>query len=170
MVDPLLITFISEAKNHLAQVDLQLRGMDRNVGMASSSAINDCYRAIHTISGLAGFLALDRILALAQTAERLLEEMRTNRLYRGAARIDALLRAVARLMELVECLGNDSAPVADDQAIICELHAWTTRPEKSPRRTLRGRDDHSAPRFSHYGNQIPSGPPRRTATSKVGHS
>jgi chemotaxis protein histidine kinase CheA len=170
MVDPLLITFISEAKSHLARVDVQLRGMDRNVGMASSSAINDCYRAIHTISGLAGFLALDRILVLAQSAERLLEEMRTNRLYRGAARIDALLRAVVRLTELVACLESDSTPVADDQAIICELRAWTTRPESTPRHTVRGHEDHSVPRFSHYGNQIPSGPPRRTEKFKAGQS
>lgn len=170
MVDPLLITFISEAKTHLAQVDQQLRAMDRSVGMAGSSAINACYRAIHTISGLAGFLALDRILVLAQSAERLLEEMRTNRLYRGASRIDAMLRAVARLIELVECLENDTAPAADDQEIICELRAWTTRPESAPRRTFGWRDDHSVPRFSHYGNQIPSGPPRRAEKLKAGQS
>ena len=107
---------------------------------------------------------------LAQTAERLLEEMRTNRLYRGAARIDALLRAVVRLTELVVCLENDSTPVADDQAIICELRAWTTRPVSTPRRTFRAREDHSVPRFSHYGNQIPSGPPRRTDKLKAGQS
>lgn len=170
MVDPLLVNFINEAKTHLAQVEVQLRGMDRNVGMAGSSAINECYRSIHTISGLAGYLSLDRILVLAQTAERLLEEMRTNRLFRGASRIDALLRAVARLMELVACLENDTAPVADDQAIIQELRAWITRPINTPRRHFCGRDDHSVPRFSHYGNQIPSGPPRRRATSTAGQS
>ena len=173
MVDPLLVTFISEAKKNLAQVHAHLRAMDRGIGMAGSSAINDCYCAIHTISGLAGYLTQERILALAQSAEHLLEDMRLNRLHRVASRIDALLRAVTRLMELVECLQNDTEPVtddADDQDIIRDLRAWTVRPAIIATRRFRGRDDHSVPRFSHYGNQIPSGPPRRTATSKVDHS
>ncbi|HEX3132363.1 MAG TPA: Hpt domain-containing protein [Planctomycetota bacterium] len=171
MVDPLLITFINEAKTHLAQVDVQLRTMDRGMGMAGSSAINACYRSVHTISGLAGYLALDRILVLAQSAEHLLEEMRTNRLYREAARIDALLRAVARLIDLVECLEHDRTPVAeaDDQVIIGELRAWTIRPTSVLRRTMHGHGDHSVPRFSHYGNQIPSGPPWRTDKLMAGH-
>ncbi len=173
MVDPLLITFICEAKKNLARVNEHLAAMDRGVGMAGSSAINDCYCAIHTISGLAGYLAQERILVLAQSTERLLEDMRLNRLHRVASRIDALLRAVTRLIELVESLQNDTAPVTDDvsdQEIIRDLRARTVRPTIIATRRFRGRDDHSVPRFSNYGNQIPSGPPRRTVTSKVGQS
>jgi len=173
MVDPLLITFIAEARKHLAQVNKHLCAMDRGVGMAGSSAINNCYRAIHTISGLSSYLALERIQVLAQSAEHLLEEMRLNRLHRGASRIAALLRAVTRLTELVECLHHDTTPATDDaedQEIIRDLRAWTARPDVAVTCRFRGRDDHSVPRFSNYGNQIPSGPPRRTALAKAGQS
>jgi len=173
MVDPLHITFISEARKHLAQVHEHLRAMERGVGMAGSAAINDCYRAIHTISGLAGYLSLSRIQVLAQSAEHLLEDMRLNCLHRGASRIDALLRAVTRLTELVSCLQHDTTPVtddADDQEIIRDLRAWTARSETAPTRRSHLPYDHSVPRFSNYGNQIPSGPPRRSALSKAGQS
>ena len=170
MDDPLLTTFISEAKVRLAETQLLLQGLDRRVGMADSAEINACYRAIHTLGGLADYLALERILLLTHGAERLLEDMRTNRILRGAVRIDALLRAVTRLIELVACLENDTAPSADDLAIISELWAWTTRPASTPRCHFRRCDDRSVRRFSQYGNQIPSGPPRRPPMFKAGYA
>ncbi len=165
MADPLLQAFTSEARTLLAAMDTHVRRMDRMRGMAGAQAINTCHRAIHTISGLASSLALDRILALAQGAERLLEEMRTNRLYRGATRIDALRRAVARIAELVTCLESGTEPAADDQAIIGELRRWTVVPESGLRAKPGWRANSPVPRYSIYGNQIPSGPPRRPATS-----
>lgn len=170
MCDPLLSSFLAESRRLLTQTAEDLRHMDRHIGMAGASEINACYRAMHTIAGLADHLGLARIRTLAGSAEALLEEMRINRLHRGEARIAALLRAVARLFELVECLEHDRAPATDDQAIIGELRAWMKpAPRMAPRRS-RGRDDRSVPRFSHYGNQIPSGPPCRRATFKAGQS
>ena len=91
MVDPLHLSFVGEATTRLAQAQALLSSLDRGVGMADNAAINRCYRAMHTISGLAGFLELERIQLLAQTAERLLEEMHINRLHGwcGACRCSA---------------------------------------------------------------------------------
>jgi chemotaxis protein histidine kinase CheA len=171
MVDPLHLSFIDEATTHLAQAQALLYSLDRGVGMADTAAINRCYRAMHTISGLAGFLALERIHVLAQTAERLLEEMRLNRLHRGSARIDALLQAVLRLSDLVQCLADDSQAVGDDVEIIRELRSWIVDRSMVRRRLFRRVDEFVQPRIYRHGDQIPTGPPRRRAScqrSKVG--
>ena len=172
MVDPLHLSFIGEATAHLAQAQALLSSLDRGVGMADTAAINSCYRAMHTISGLAGFLALERIQLLAQTAERLLEEMRLNRLHRGAARIiDALRQAVLRLTDLVRCLADDSQAVGDDVEIIRELRLWIVDRSVARRRPFRRVDEFVQPRIYRHGDQIPTGPPRRRAScqcSKVG--
>lgn len=171
MVDPLHLSFIGEATAHLAQAQALLSSLDRGVGMADTAAINSCYRAMHTISGLAGFLALERIQLLAQTAERLLEEMRLNRLHRGAARIDALRQAVLRLTDLVRCLADDSQAVGDDVDIIRELRSWIVDRSMVRHRSFRRIDAFARPNLLRLGDQIPTGPPRCRAScqrSKVG--
>jgi chemotaxis protein histidine kinase CheA len=155
----------------LAQAHALLYSLDRGVGMADTAAINRCYRAMHTISGLAGFLALERIQVLAQTAEQLLEEMRLNRLHCGAARIDALLQAVQRITDLVRCLADDSQAVGDDVEIIRELRSWIVDRSVVRRRPFRRVDEFVQPKLFRLGDQIPTGPPRRRVScqrSKVG--
>ena len=172
MVDPLHMSFVDEATAHLAQAQTLLRSLDRSVGMADITAINRCYRAMHTISGLAGFLALERIQVLAQTAERLLEEMRLNRLYRGAARIAALEQAVQRIADLVKHLADDRQHVASDDAeLIRQLRLWIVDRSVARHRTFRRVDEFARPKSFRHGEQIPTGPPRRRASchsSKVG--
>lgn len=161
---PLIHTFVSEAQGCLVQMGALLRGMERGVGLAGTAEINGCYRAIHTISGLAGFLALERIEALAKAAERLLEEMRLDRLHRSAVRIDALLRAVERIGELVHCLIQDESPAADDVEIISELRALMIGPDIAPRTLHPTFDAVAARRSLWHANQVPTGPPRRAGT------
>ena len=167
MAGPLIHTFVSEAQSCLVHMDGLLRGMERGVGMAGNAEINDCYRAIHTISGLAGFLALERIAALAKAAELLLEEMRLDRLHRSALRIDALLRAVERIGELVACLTQDESPDTDDGEIITELRALVIGTDTAPRVRHPIRDAVAARRMLWHANQVPTGPPRRAATTLV---
>jgi chemotaxis protein histidine kinase CheA len=171
MVDPLHLSFVEEATTHLAQAQALLSSLDRGVGMADTAVINRCYRAMHTISGLAGFLALERIQLLAQTAEQLLEEMRLNRLHCGAARIDALLQAVQRITDLVRCLSDDSQIMGDDREIIRELRLWIVDRSVARCRPFRRVDEFVQPRIYRHGDQIPTGPPRCRAScqrSKVG--
>lgn len=167
MTDPLFDAFVSEAPAELARMDGLLRGMGRGVGMAGSAEIDACYRAIHTISGLAGFLALERIGALARAAERLLEEMRLDRLHRGAERIDALLRAVARIGDLVRGLGQDGAAVEDDAELIRELYSLVIGSGRVLRALHPCDEAVSIRRSLWHANQIPTGPPGRRGEPMV---
>ena len=167
MAGPLIYTFVSEAQSCLVHMDGLLRGMVRGMGMSDNAEINDCYRAIHTISGLASFLALERIAALAKAAELLLEEMRLDRRHRSAQRIDALLRAIERIGKLVECLIQDESHVADDEEIIDELRARVIGPDTAPRVLHPIRDAVAVRRLLWHANQVPTGPPRRAATTLV---
>ncbi len=160
MADPLHLLFLSEAKIQLAEAQVLLQGMARGLGMARANDINGCYRLIHTISGMAGYLGLERIQVLAQGVERLLEELRFHRFCRGAARIDALIRAVQRTADLVDCLAGNLQPVADDHDIIGELCSWVEGSSVSDETRRPWQDHRSVARFVGYGNQIPTGPPR----------
>lgn len=166
------MSFVDEATAHLAQVQMLLCGLDRGVEITENDDVNRCYRAMHTISGLAGFLELKRIQVLAQTAERLLEEMRLNRLSRGAARLAALRQAVRRLADLVRCLADDSQPVAGDDAdLIRQLRLWIVDRSVARPRPFRRAEAFARPKRFRHGEQIPTGPPRRRASchgSKVG--
>jgi chemotaxis protein histidine kinase CheA len=167
MADPLLVTFVTEAQQQLALAERLLAGMDRGLGMAGGAEINGCYRAIHTLSGLAGHLGLARIQVLIQGVEHLLEEMRLNRLQRGAARIDTVRKAIARIAELVDCLASGAEPAADDAAIIVEIRSWTCAPACVRRPPVFRRDDRSVHRYQRSGTQIPTGPPSRTAIAQA---
>ncbi len=103
-----LAEFLAEAADHLdaAEASLLTLGGDH----ADRSAIESCFRALHSIKGGAGFMDLGRIQALAHAAEHLLSEMREGRIAVGSDNIDALLQAVSRLRELVAALSGSDEP------------------------------------------------------------
>lgn len=152
------MSFVDEATAHLAQVQTLLCALDRGVRMAESAksaesdAVNRCYRAMYMISGVAGFLELERIQVLAQMAERLLEQMRLNRLQRGAARIAALRQAVRRLADLVRCLADDSQHLAgDDAELIRQLRFWIVDRSGARHRPFRRGEAFARPKKIRHG-------------------
>ncbi len=163
MTDRLKDKALAESRDLLARVAGLLQGMDRRTGPAKAEEINSCYRALHTIAGLAGHLGFVQLQSLAKLAENVLEDMRTTCRSRGDARIHALLRAVARMQEIVNSLANGTEPVADVAdigALLDELRAWHSPRLCRPAWYPVGARNDPMPRYFQYGNQIPSGPPR----------
>jgi two-component system chemotaxis sensor kinase CheA len=90
--------FVVEASEHLDQAEACL--LTLSTDHKNSEAVQACFRALHTIKGLAGFLQLERIQALAHAAEQLLDHIRTGKLVCGTTQADVLLSAISRLGEL----------------------------------------------------------------------
>ena len=89
--DPeLLQDFILEAREHLSVVEAQLLTLEQNPG--ESEPTHACFRAIHTIKGVAGFLELDAVREVSHEAETLLDELRNGRLAVTPAFIDVMLK------------------------------------------------------------------------------
>jgi len=125
MSEPLHIAFVNEAKSQLAQADALLRGMARGVGMGSNADLNGCCRAMHTISGLAGHLGLDRIQVLVQGAECVLETRRIKHLLRGDDHLLILRKVIQCLVEHIQCFSDGTQSQANVEIIIDEIRRWT---------------------------------------------
>jgi len=95
----LLEEFASEATEHLEAADLHLLTLETEP--RNAEALNSVFRAFHTIKGVAGFLALDRIGALAHEAENLLDLARKGEVVLEGTAIDVTFDAVDALKRLV---------------------------------------------------------------------
>jgi chemotaxis protein histidine kinase CheA len=165
MEDPLILTFVDEATRNLAQVEALLRDMDNGLSKADLTAITSCYRALHTISGLAGYLSLSRIATVVLNAERVLEEMRLNPLLRHDGKITALLCTIAHVRVLVLALqAGDQSPTSQvltvvDKEVIDQLRVWGAGAHCCPQRIFPPTSNQRPPsRYWQY-KQRPTGPP-----------
>jgi two-component system chemotaxis sensor kinase CheA len=98
----LLTEFISEAQEHFANADSALLRLEN--APADVDIINELFRVFHTIKGVAGFLALDGIQALAHATESLMDKAREKVFVLNSAAIDLIFSTVDTLKKEVETL------------------------------------------------------------------
>lgn len=95
----LLKDFCVEANEHLENSDVQLLTLETNP--TDADALNAVFRAFHTIKGVAGFMALEDVQALAHEAEFLLDHARKGELVLQGRAIDVTFDAVDGLKRLI---------------------------------------------------------------------
>jgi two-component system chemotaxis sensor kinase CheA len=113
MSDDLLAEFVSEATEHLGKAEALLLALCRSEA-PDAEGVNACFRSLHTVKGLSGFLDLNRVKALAHGAEQVLDALRAGRLAGTPAVWDQLLGAVGDLAALIAALGPGGEPAGDD--------------------------------------------------------
>ena len=101
-VDPLLRDFVVESMENLAEVQSRLLAIEQAGDAADNELLNDVFRRVHTVKGIAGFLALERILELAHALENVLSLMRDRKLSPSAETIEALLQGSDLLQRMVQ--------------------------------------------------------------------
>jgi two-component system chemotaxis sensor kinase CheA len=124
---PLVLEFITESFGHIESAEaavLQLEEDPHNL-----EVVNAIFRSFHTIKGVAGFLNLKQIGALAHAAENLLDLARHEKLLLAGAIIDVVLEAIDLVKVLVNSL-NDAVktgaapePQARLAGLLTKLHA-----------------------------------------------
>jgi two-component system chemotaxis sensor kinase CheA len=92
--------FVTEARGHIESAEASILALDENP--QNSEAINAIFRAFHTIKGVAGFLNLKQIGALAHSAENLLDLARQGTLSLSGDAVDVVLCAIDLMKVLVE--------------------------------------------------------------------
>ncbi|XZE34302.1 hybrid sensor histidine kinase/response regulator [Pirellulaceae bacterium SH501] len=95
--------FVVEANASIALVDRHLLTLETN---PDSEILNEVFRAIHSIKGVAGFLGLDSIQSLAHEMESVFDRLRRRDLQVGQSGIDLLLKANDFLRSMVEDTSN----------------------------------------------------------------
>ncbi|WP_432563202.1 chemotaxis protein CheW [Kineococcus sp. SYSU DK003] len=126
MTNPLLVQFVAESADLLADVDDGLLRLEADPG--DSELVNAVFRAAHTFKGSSGLFDLPELTRLTHAAEDLLDAVRAGRLTLVPEMVDALLWAfdtVRRWMPVIESTGRapqDAAREADTQSAL--LRSW----------------------------------------------
>ncbi|MDQ7053608.1 MAG: Hpt domain-containing protein, partial [candidate division KSB1 bacterium] len=99
-LDPSLAEdFVTEAEEYLDNIDQKL--LDLESQLADRDCVDDIFRAIHTIKGLAGFLELELISELSHKLETLLDEIRKQKREATQEVIDLLFQGIDLIRKLI---------------------------------------------------------------------
>jgi two-component system chemotaxis sensor kinase CheA len=117
--DPNLIAeFVVESLEHLEAIEPLLLELEKR-GATDAGALNEIFRAVHSIKGAAGFLGLENVSTLSHTMESLLMRLRDGECPFRAEMADPLLRSVDALRTLLRGLPHSSGEPAT--ALIARL-------------------------------------------------
>jgi two-component system chemotaxis sensor kinase CheA len=127
----LLQDFVLEALEHLSVVEAQLLVLEENPD--DREPTHACFRAIHTIKGVAGFLELNRIREVAHEGETLLDGLRNGKLVVTPETIDTLLETEDFLRKEVAAIeaslaGESRSDVPDYRNLIIRLRSARSQP------------------------------------------
>ena len=130
--DPeLLGDFILESREHLAAIEQNVLTLDQDA--SNSEAVHACFRAFHTIKGLAGFLELGAVQEVAHEVETVLDLARNARLAIDSSVIDRMLESKDYLivwLDQLEAMLQRGTPVAapDNRGLLASIRALTVEP------------------------------------------
>jgi two-component system chemotaxis sensor kinase CheA len=118
--DPeLLAEFVTEAREHLSDVEGQFLEIEAGGGNVDVDLVNTVFRGIHSIKGAAGFLGLTTVNKLAHSLENVLGRMRNLELTPNPQIVDVMLRAADALTKLINDV--DASNLVDVSAHIDQL-------------------------------------------------
>ena len=98
----LLREFITESSGHLESAEQQMLILEEDP--TNTEALSCLFRAFHTIKGVAGFLDLQQIQALAHVTESLMDKARNGQLQLTGTAGDLVMRSIDIGKALVGCL------------------------------------------------------------------
>jgi two-component system, chemotaxis family, sensor kinase CheA len=116
-VDDLTKEFLVESQEGLDRMERCLTELEVRPGDAELLA--DIFRAVHTIKGTTGFLALPRLEKLAHASEHLLGLLRDGKLEATPPIVDVLLElldGLQRVLGVIEATGGEGTRDDDDDA------------------------------------------------------
>jgi two-component system chemotaxis sensor kinase CheA len=130
--DPeLLLDFVLESREHLANIEAQILTLERDPH--GPEALNAAFRGFHTIKGLAGFLELWEIQRVAHEVETVLDRARNAQLTVTADAIDVILESAddlrRRVAHVESALKSEpSEPPARNDSLLGRIRALYSEP------------------------------------------
>lgn len=95
--------FLSEAQEIVETLsrDLLLLDESQKAGRSDPDLLNDIFRAVHTLKGLAGMFGLPSLQTLAHTLENLLDDLRLGRVDLTQETLDILFDGIERIQQIL---------------------------------------------------------------------
>lgn len=98
----MIFEFVSEAKEHLANVTDDLLALEKAPDVAVRYRIDRLFRAMHSVKGGAGFFAFHNVTELAHLMETLLKRLREQNARPDESQLDALLAGTDLILTLLD--------------------------------------------------------------------
>ncbi len=95
----IMIDFVSEALESLESIEVNLIDLEQDP--SNKDIINEIFRPFHTIKGVSGFLALNKINKLAHATENLLDSARSGEFLINDTATDTILESVDMLKKMI---------------------------------------------------------------------
>ena len=136
--DPELVAeFTMEAMAGLTQVDQNLLALEQG---PNDAAVNEVFRAVHSVKGSAGFLGFNLVQKLAHEFETILDQVRHHTLQLNSDGIDVMLKVNDALKNLIEAPESS----LDIEPLIQNLKNWESKQNGSPPDTSPADCDHAS--------------------------
>lgn len=114
--------FLAESREHLETLNNSLLKLEKDTG--DEAALDEIFRSMHTIKGMAGTMGFEKINSLSHQAEDTMDRVRKGKIAADDALVDLLFRsfdALEELLDRVESEGNDDIDVSH---LIDELSSY----------------------------------------------
>ena len=127
--DDIVKEFLVESYENLDRLDRDLITLEKNPD--DREVLGSIFRTIHTIKGTSGFLAFDKLGAVAHAGENLLGRLRDGELRLGPDITTALLATVDVVRQMLACIEATGAEgERDDSALIRRLTQLQAGPDE----------------------------------------
>jgi len=107
--DPTLPEFLSEARSHIEDSEAALLEVEEDP--SDTELIDRIFRGFHTIKGVAGFMDMGDMVALAHSSETLLDAFRKARMQCTASHTTLIFEACDSMTSMLEYLSGSEPPL-----------------------------------------------------------
>ncbi|MCD6203023.1 MAG: Hpt domain-containing protein, partial [Methanophagales archaeon] len=140
-VSQYLNVFLEETKEHLQTLTQALIDLEGSDAESAAEALNEAFRAVHTIKGMSASMEFRNMEHLCHSVEDVLDELRSGSRGVTPEIIDLLLESSTKLEELtgsIEENGNDDIDVS---AVLSELKNLLSGEEGKEKEKEKGNEE-----------------------------
>jgi two-component system chemotaxis sensor kinase CheA len=119
MTNPLLARFIPEARDLIQTTAFGLLKLEKNPG--DDDAVNEVFRAVHTLKGSSGLFDVLALTRLVHAAEDLLVAIRADKLELDSSLVDMLLESLDQVSAWIEDLDRSESLPHDADRVSSKL-------------------------------------------------
>lgn len=138
-----LDVFLEESKEHLASLNEKLLTLEKNPG--DVAALNEIFRAAHTLKGMSSTMGFDDVADLTHHMENVLSDLKEGNLSVSSNVVDILFKCFDRLQMMMEQIEVGNTVSHDNSDLIQMLEYIKTGPTASQPQTIEPAEDLNTP-------------------------
>ena len=111
-----LDVFLEESREHLASLNQKLLELEKNTG--NQSALNEIFRAAHTLKGMSSTMGFEDLADLTHHMEDVLSDLKEGVLTANSTVVDVLFSCLDRIQVMVDNIEQTGSGSLDNQDLI----------------------------------------------------